>query len=194
MIRPRSAVNRTLLTVAGAVLLVGDAWLASTAPPLLDRLPAWWPTADSGTVLFDRGGLAEVRGQGWWTPTVLVVTSVVLLAALVWAAVQLRRGGPRMLSLTHPQLSLRTHAVAEALAHDVRALPSVAGARVRVRGRPRELRARIRLSLEPDAEPRAVLRRLHEETIAEARTSAAPRTVHVEVRIGVRTHRTRRIQ
>lgn len=192
MIRTRNATNRTLLIAVGALLLGGGAWLASTAPSLLARLPAWWPTADAGSVLLDRAALEEMRGNGWWTPTVLGVAGVVALVALIWAVAQLRPGGPRRVPLTTPEVSLRTRAVAEALTRDVRALPSVAGAHVRVRGRPRELRARIRLSLEPDAEPKTVLRRLHEETLVAARASAAPRTVHVEVRVGVRAHRTRR--
>ncbi|NDZ81466.1 alkaline shock response membrane anchor protein AmaP, partial [Streptomyces sp. SID10853] len=48
------------------------------------------------------------------------------------------------------------------------------------------------LLLTPDAEPAAVLRRVATDTLAQARTSAAPRSVAADVRLGIPAHRTRR--
>ncbi|UNS99915.1 hypothetical protein MMF93_28245 [Streptomyces tubbatahanensis] len=196
MSSPRKAANRTLLLLTGVALLAGGVWLLSTSSWVADRvghhLPSWWPTAEPGSVLLDRPGLNELRERAWWTPVVVAGTALLLVVLLLGLLAQTRRGGLRVLPLSHPEVTVRTHALADALTREVRALPSVAGAHVRVRARARELRAHIHLRLEPGARPETVLRQLFDEPLAQARSTAAPRPVRAEVRISVRSHRSQR--
>ncbi|WP_369205471.1 hypothetical protein [Streptomyces sp. PU-14G] len=192
----RKAANRTLLLLTGAALLAGGVWLLSTSSWVADRvgrpLPSWWPTVEPGSVLLDRAGLNELREHGWWTPLVIAGMALLLLALLLWLLALARQGGLRVLPLSHPEVTVRTHALADALTREVRALPAVAGAHVRVRARARELRAHIHIRLEPGARPETVLRQLFDESLAQARSTAAPREVRADVRISVRSHRSQR--
>ncbi|MFF8281672.1 hypothetical protein ACF06W_02990 [Streptomyces albus] len=195
MSSPHHVVNRTLLALCGAVLLAGGLLGVSSWSVVAERLPSWWPSAQPGSVLPDRAGLGELRHEGWWTPVVIAGAATVLLASLLvlwFQAAAGRAAEPALLTLARPDVTVRTRALADALTRDVCALPLVADGRVRVRGGPVELRARIRLRLEPGAEPRTVLRQLSERTLAEARASVAPRRVRTEVRVSVRSHRARR--
>ncbi|MEU2603994.1 hypothetical protein [Streptomyces albus] len=194
MSSPHHVVNRTLLALCGAVLVAGGLLGVSSWSVVAERLPSWWPSVQPGSALLDRAGLGELRHEGWWTPVVVAGVATVLLASLLvlWFQAAAGRAGPALLTLARPDVTVHTRALADALTRDVCALPSVADGRVRVRGGPEELRARIRLRLEPGAEPRAVLQKLSEETLAEARASVAPRRVRAEVRVSVRSHRARR--
>ena len=136
-------------------------------------------------------GLGRWRDHSWWPPVVIAALAVALLLFLCWVALEVRAGRLRVLPLGRDGVTLAGPALAAAMAGRVQAVDGVARAHVRLLGRPHRLRARITLVLAADGSPRAVLRRLAEQAVAEARAAAAPRALEAEVRIGVRTHRAR---
>lgn len=188
----RTTVNRTLLALTGAALLAGGGWLVLTAGPVAERLPGRWPGPGSGTVLLDRAGLADLRGHGWWTPVVVAGLALALVLCLVWFLAQSRPGGRRRLPLAGPPLTLRSRALADAVARRAEATPGVARAHVRLPAGPKRSRVRVRLLLEPDAAPGPVLERLTHGALDEARRSLAPHPLDTHVRVGVRSRRERR--
>ncbi|MBQ0890959.1 hypothetical protein KBZ94_39600 [Streptomyces sp. RM72] len=187
----RNVVNRTLLALAGAALLAGGGWAVLTSDAVAGRLPGRWPTADAGTVLLDRGGLADLRGHGWWTPAVVAGTACVLLLCLAWFLTQFRGGG-RRLPLAGPSLTLRSRALADAVARRAEATEGVDRAHVYLPAGKKRSAARVRVLLEPGAEPGPVLERLTRGPLDEARASLAPHPLSTHVHLGVRSDRERR--
>ncbi|MFG2319284.1 hypothetical protein [Streptomyces tendae] len=187
----RNTVNRLVLALTGAALLAGGGWLALTADRLAGRLPGWWPAPDAGTVLLDRGGLADLRTHGWWTPVVVAGTACALLLCLAWFLAQFRGGG-RRLPLAGPSLTLRSRALADAVARRAEAAEGVDRAHVHLPAGKKRSRARVRVLLEPGAAPGPLLERLTRGPLDEARTSLAPHPLRTHVRMGVRSTRERR--
>ncbi|MET8899958.1 hypothetical protein [Streptomyces sp. NPDC004538] len=187
----RNAVNRTLLALTGAALLAGGGWLGLSGGAVADRLPGWWPRPEDGTVLLDRAHLADLRGADWWTPVVVAGTAAALLLCLTWLLAQPRPGGDRRLPLAGPHLTLRSRALADAVAHRAEATPGVARARIRLTAGRKRSRARVRLLLEPGAAPGRVLEQLTHGPLDEARASLAPHPLRTHVRMGVRSRRER---
>ncbi|MET9530764.1 MULTISPECIES: hypothetical protein [unclassified Streptomyces] len=192
MSRLRNGTNRAALACAGLALVAGGGLLAAAAPGVRSRLPSRWPRTGYDTVLLDRGGLARLRENGWWTPAVIAALAVAVLLFLWWVTAQLRSGARGPVPLTRPGVTLRTRALASAMTERTAALPGVDRAHIALHGRPHRLTARATLLLAPDAGPAAVLDRVAGDTLAQARASAAPRPVAAEVRLGVPAHRTRR--
>ncbi|MEU6449866.1 hypothetical protein [Streptomyces sp. NPDC046979] len=187
----RNAVNRTLLALTGAALLAGGGWLGLSGGAAADRLPGWLPRPGDGTVLLDRAGLADLRGEDWWTPAVVAVTAAALLLCLTWLLAQPRRHGDRRLPLAGPPLTLRSRALADAVAHRAETTPGVARARIRLTAGRKRSRAGVRLLLEPGAAPGRVLEQLTHGPLDEARASLAPHPLPTHVRMGVRSRRER---
>ncbi|MFG2547568.1 hypothetical protein ACGFOM_34595 [Streptomyces sp. NPDC048594] len=186
----RNAVNRALLALTGAALLAGGGWLGLSGGAVADRLPGPLPRPGDGTVLLDRAGLAGLRGEDWWTPAVVAVTAAALLLCLTWLLAQPRHGD-RRLPLAGPPLTLRSRALADALAHRAEATPGVARARIRLTAGRKRSRAGVRLLLEPGAAPGRVLEQLTHGPLDEARASLAPHPLRTHVRMGVRSRRER---
>ncbi|MDH6214870.1 hypothetical protein [Streptomyces pseudovenezuelae] len=185
----RTAVDRTVLGATGLVLLLTGSWLAASDRALAHRLPSWWPTAGTGAVLLDPGRLARLRGEGWWTPTVMAASIGLTVLLALWTLGQLRPGPARRLALPSPGCTVRPRVLAEALAARATAVPGVARGRARVlprRGRRLEVELRVRLA--PDTSPDAVLPALRAVT-AEADAAAAPYTVHTRLRLSAASHR-----
>ncbi|MVO89690.1 hypothetical protein GPA10_34310 [Streptomyces sp. p1417] len=190
----RRGVNRATLFCTAAALLGAGAALATTADPVRDRLPSGWPLLNTDRVWLGERTVDGWRDHGWWTPAVIAGLSLVLLLLLLWAALELRSGRLRVLQLGRPGVTLAGPALAAAIAERVQAVDGVARAQVRLVGRPRRLRVRITLVLAPDGSPRAALRQLSLQAVAEARAAAAPRELEAEVRMSVQTHKARRIR
>ncbi|MBQ0883126.1 hypothetical protein ACFC5H_33075 [Streptomyces rochei] len=188
----RTAVNRVLLALAGASLLGGGAWLAGTAGPVAERLPGWWPRPAAGTVLLDRSTLADLRDQGWWTPVVIAGTACALLLSLTWLLAQVRSGGHRRLPLAGRLLTLRSRALADAVARRAEAASGVSRAHVTLLAGPKRSRARVRLRLEPGAAPGRVLEGVSHAALDEARRSLAPYPLTTHVHVGARLRREKR--
>ncbi|MGW6061496.1 alkaline shock response membrane anchor protein AmaP [Streptomyces sp. NPDC055189] len=193
MSRLRSSANRSTLLCTAVVLLGAGAVLASTAAPVRDRLPASWPRVGADRVWLDQEALGRWRDHGWWTPVAIAALAVAAVLFLYWALAQIRSGRLRELPLGQPGVTLSAPALASVMAERARAVDGVARADVRLLGRPRRMRARITLVLDPDASPEAVLGELARGTIAEARTAAAPRALEADVRLTTRPHRAPRI-
>ncbi|MFE6165467.1 alkaline shock response membrane anchor protein AmaP [Streptomyces sp. NPDC056486] len=193
MSRLRSSTNRSTLFCAAAVLLVAGAVLASAAAPVRDRLPSALPRIGADRVWLDQEMLGRWRDHGWWPPVVIAALAVGAVLFLCWTVAQIRTGRLRELPLGHPGVTLSATALASAMAERARAVDGVARAHVRLLGHPRRLRARITLTLDPDASPEAVLSELARNTVAEARAAAAPRALEADVRLTTRPHRARRI-
>lgn len=188
MEQPRSALNRISLATSGLVLLAGGGWLVATRPALASRLPGWWPTAEPGSVLLDREGLADLRTHGWWTPTVMAGSVLLTLLLAVWCLSRFRSGG-RSLSLFSADGTVRSGALADAVARRTSSLAGVSRCRVDVRARRTRLYVRTHIWLSPDVAPAVVLTPLA-GLRAEVAESAAPYRIVSRVRISTRTHRT----
>ncbi|GAA3907930.1 hypothetical protein GCM10023084_70200 [Streptomyces lacrimifluminis] len=192
--RSRSVVNRAVLGAVGLTLLITGSWLAATDRHLADRLPSWWPTAGTGTVLLDGDQLARLRGEGWWTPAVMAAAIGLTVLFALCAVARFSRGPTRHLALPSPRCTVRPQALADALTARVAALPGIARSHARVlprRGRRLELA--LRVWLEPDTPPDAVLPALRAVT-AEAGTAAAPYTARTRVRLSAASHRMPRVR
>ncbi|MER5583504.1 hypothetical protein ABT090_17960 [Streptomyces asoensis] len=193
--RVRSAVNRTVLGLAGLVLALAGSWLAATDRAVTGRLPSWWPAAAPGSVLLDRDRLAQLRAEAWWTPTLMAAAITLSVLLAYWSLARLRPGPARPLAFALPGGTVRPQALAEALSTRVAALPGVARSRSRVLCLPgRRLEIGLRIWLRPGASPDAVLPALCALT-AEAEKSAAPCTARTRIRLSTAApHRPTRLR
>ncbi|MEV7194018.1 alkaline shock response membrane anchor protein AmaP [Streptomyces sp. NPDC093510] len=194
MSRLRSSANRTALLCVAVALIGAGAVLASATDVVRERLPSGWPRLDADRVWLDGRDLGRWRDQGWWTPLVVGALSVGVLLFLGWAVAQVRGGLLRELPLGQPDVTLSGPALAAAMAERARAVDGVAEAQVSLWGNTRRLRARITLVLLPDSSPEAVLQHLARHTVAEARAATAPRALTADVRLRVRSHKSRRLR
>ncbi|MET4927528.1 hypothetical protein P3L51_35090 [Streptomyces sp. PSRA5] len=173
--RPRSAVDRTLMAVLGAVLAGAGAWVLTGHETVRAHLPGWWPasaTARTDSALTDRAQLSRLRDHGWWTPAVIAALAVAFLLLVWWLLAQFRTGQPRTLPLPRPGLGLRTRALTAAMEEGTEQIPGVNRARVTLSGRPHRMRATFSVRLEADATPADVIRRIDAGPVADARTSS----------------------
>ncbi|MFK4065181.1 alkaline shock response membrane anchor protein AmaP [Streptomyces sp. NPDC029674] len=194
MSRLRGGVNRAALLCVAVACVGAGAVLATAADAVRDRLPSGWPRLGADRVWLDGRDLGRWRDQGWWTPLVIAALSVGVLLFVVWVLAQVRGGRLRELPLGQPDVTLSGTALAAAMAERARAIEGVADAHVRLRGTSRRLRARITLVLLPDSSPETVLRSLALHTVAEARAATAPRALDADVRLRVRSHKSRRLR
>ncbi|MFI8930820.1 hypothetical protein ACIG3E_24510 [Streptomyces sp. NPDC053474] len=207
----RSAANRTVLLVTGALAVLGGAALASTTDAVRRRLPEALPRLDPDRVWLDGAALDRWRAHGWWAAAVIAALALGVLATAAWTAYEVRTGRLRHLPLGDPgparhlplgdlghawhgDITLSGTALATAVSDRARSTPGVDRARVRLLGRPRHLRAHVTVTLAPGVAPQAVLQRLTRDALAEARAATAPRTLHAEIHFEVRAHAPRRLR
>ncbi|WP_082317646.1 alkaline shock response membrane anchor protein AmaP [Streptomyces sp. NRRL WC-3549] len=186
--------NRVLLGLAGLILLVVGGGVLATG--LGVSVPSWWPFDGKGDVLLSKGDRYRWRGEGWWWPTVIAILAVLVLVALWWLLAQLRRARLSEVLVDSGDgegAVLRGKALEGALGDETAALDGVAESKVRLDGRRRAPRARIRLRLEPHGAPAQVLRGLSDEALAHARTSAGLEELPAEVRLKAVKHRAERV-
>lgn len=192
--------NRLLLGLTSlALFAVG--WYALTVAAVVEggplaTLPSWWP-----------GGTSEwASGRTWWrelrvpaevplwrSPQVVGAALLLVLAllVLVWQAGPWSR---RALGVPGSGARLHGGALTEVVATDSRALPGVCGARVTVHGRPERPWLRLRLTLEADAQPGLVARRLEREVLRRARTGSGSQQLRASVRMRVVSRRPSRVR
>ncbi|MFE2974627.1 hypothetical protein [Streptomyces sp. NPDC059258] len=189
----RGMANRSLLGSVGLVLLAGGGWLAvgdgSVWAPMKDRLPHWWPVPPADGVLVDRGLLARLRENGWWSPGLIAGLAVVLSLLVWWLARQALPGSPRWAVLPRTGPVLRRRAWERAMTAQAAAFDDVARARVRLVGRPP--RAVVTVVVEPGARPAEVVRSVT-GVIADARASSGVLSLPADLRIRVANRRERR--
>ncbi|MGW3085272.1 hypothetical protein [Streptomyces sp. NPDC001108] len=185
--RVRAAANRSALAFAGLTMLLSGAWLALTGGPLQKWLPSWWPAPD--TVPLDRTHLAQLRAEGWWTPTVLAATIALCLLLSSSFLAQFRPDAARHLSLPSPGSRVRPQALAEALSTRAATVPGVTRAHARVLPRRQQrLDVGLRVWLHPGTSPDSVLPALHAVT-AEVERATAPYTSNTRIRLSASSHR-----
>ncbi|MEU6947499.1 alkaline shock response membrane anchor protein AmaP [Streptomyces sp. NPDC046316] len=159
-------------------------------------VPGWWPFRGPADVVLGIEGRTQWREEGWWWPAVIAVLAVLLVLLLWWLVALLRKGRlDRILVASEDGATaqLNGRALEEVIGEEAQALDGVSRAHVRLTGRRTAPVARVRLWLEPHADPEQTLGRLSRETLARARDSAGldglPSTVSLrEVR-----HRARRV-
>ncbi|WP_405949470.1 hypothetical protein OG588_26490 [Streptomyces prunicolor] len=184
-----TAVNRTALGAGGLALLLTGSWLATTDRAVAHRLPTWWPNSRTNAVLLEPDRLAQLRSEGWWTPTVMTASIGLTVLFASWAFGQLRSGSGRRMALPSPGCTVRPRALAEAVTARATAVPGVARGHARVLPRRgRRLEMELRVWLAPDTSPDAVLPALRAVT-AEAESAAAPYTTHTRLRLSAATPR-----
>ncbi|MGW2779407.1 alkaline shock response membrane anchor protein AmaP [Streptomyces olivaceoviridis] len=190
----RSALNRTLLALAGLVLLGGGLLVLFAGLDLYRRHdlipPAGWPLITPDDVLLASADRARWSGQGWWWwPAVIAALALAALLALWWLLAQLSRRRPGGLPVggTPPRegVELRDRALSDAIATEAGALPGVKRAAVRITGRPAHARAHVTLTLTPEGAPGATLGALCEGPISTARRSTGLPDMPTDVRLQV---------
>ncbi|MGV9883119.1 alkaline shock response membrane anchor protein AmaP [Streptomyces sp. NPDC003006] len=187
-------VNRVVLTLAGLVLLVlGGSVLAvglGASPP------SWWIHDGRHDVLVSAADRARWRDAGWFWPTVIGVLAVLVLLALWWLSAQLRR---RRLAEVLVETGegegalLRGRAMENVLAGEAESLDGVDRAQAALRGRRATPRARVQLTLAPDATPADTLHRFSSEILTRARDSAGLTSLPATVRLRGVKHRAGRV-
>ncbi|MFF9085892.1 alkaline shock response membrane anchor protein AmaP [Streptomyces sp. NPDC014991] len=199
----RSARNRTLLALAGLVLLGGGLLVLFAGLDLYRRHhlvpPAGWPLTTPDDVLLGSADRVRWSGQGWWWwAAVIAALTLVAALALWWLLSQLgrRRPGPLPVGGTPPQegVELRDRALSDAIAAEAGALPGVEHAAVRITGRPAHPRTHVGLTLTPEGEPGATLGALCEGPLSTARRSTGRPDMPTEVRLQVARHTPHRVE
>ncbi|MEU0633883.1 alkaline shock response membrane anchor protein AmaP [Streptomyces sp. NPDC005989] len=193
-------VNRVLLGLLGLGLF------ALGGGVLLDGLdlqrhwgfdmPGWWPFRGPDDVVLGTWGRTRWREEGWWWPAVIAVLVVLLALLLWWLLAQLRRqrlGQVLIESEDDVAARLNGRALEDAIEEEAKVLDGISRAHVRLTGRRAAPAARVRLLLEPHAEPARTLQRLSLETLAHARDSAGLDRLPSEVRLREARHRARRV-
>ncbi|MFD8818864.1 alkaline shock response membrane anchor protein AmaP [Streptomyces sp. NPDC059627] len=200
---PQPVVNRSLLALAGLVLLGGGLLILFAGLDVYRRHdlvpPAGWPLTTPHDVLLGSADRARWSSQGWWWwPAVIAVLVLVVLLALWWLLAQLRRRRPGALPVggTPPRegIELRDRALSDAIAAEAGALPGVEHAAVRITGRPAHPRTRVRLTLASQATPGTVLDALCEGPLRTARRSTGSSHQPTEVRLQVTGHKPHRTE
>ncbi|MGW7254705.1 alkaline shock response membrane anchor protein AmaP [Streptomyces sp. NPDC054834] len=200
---PRSALNRSLLALAGLVLLGGGLLVLFAGLDLYRRHdlvpPVGWPLTTPADVLLGSADRARWSSQGWWWwPAVIAALALAALLALWWLLAQLTRRRPGSLPVggTPPPegVELRDRALGDAIAAEAAALPGVAHAAVHITGRPAHPRTRIGLTLTPEGAPGATVGALCEGPLSTARRSTGLPDPPTEVRLQVARHRQHRVE
>ncbi|MEU2728749.1 hypothetical protein ABZ650_13635 [Streptomyces griseoviridis] len=184
----RSVLNRAVLALTGVACLLVGLWATAPRTPLAGRLPSWWPVPGPHTVFLDRHRLADLRLEGWWTPTVMVGAIAATVLFALWSVRQSHGGFRPLLPLAAPGSTLRTRALEDAVTQRAVTVDGVARCRTRVLGGRRKLRIRMRVWLRPDVTPAAVLPALA-ALGAQTEQAVTPYDVRTHVRFSSVPHR-----
>ncbi|MGW1839451.1 alkaline shock response membrane anchor protein AmaP [Streptomyces sp. NPDC002067] len=200
MRRVRRGVNRVLLGLIGAVLLVGGAAVLAAGLGLPSSwhltLPDGWPWTRRDEVLLPAADRTRYTDRGWWWPVVIAVLAVVVLLLLWWLLAQLRRRRLGQLLVDSGDgegASVRGRALEDAVAAEAGALEGVERADTLLCGRRTAPQLRAVVELAPHADPGAVLLRLSDGAVAHARTSTGLPRLPAELRLRAVRHRAERV-
>ncbi|NXY94041.1 alkaline shock response membrane anchor protein AmaP [Streptomyces sp. BR123] len=197
----KSAVNRVLLALTGAVLLGAGLLILAGGFDLYRRwhltAAEGWPTTPRDVLLRD-ADRTRWTGEGWWWPAVIAALAIVLLLALWWLLTQLRRRHPGRIPLGGPpdlaSVELRESALGDVLAADARQQPGVRRARARMDGSPGHPVAHLHLTLDPDGEPGPVLEGLCDGPLERARQSTGRTRLPAWAQLQVAPHKAHRAE
>ncbi|MFC9282833.1 alkaline shock response membrane anchor protein AmaP [Streptomyces collinus] len=200
---PRSTLNRTLLALAGLILLGGGLLILFAGLDLYRRHhllpPVGWPLTHPADILLSSADRTRWSSQGWWWwPAVIAALALAALLALWWLLAQLsrHRPGPLPVGATPARegVELRDRALSDAIATHTSALPAVEHAAVQLTGRPAHPHTRIKITLAPEGTPRRTLDALCEGPLRTARTSTGLADMPTEVRLQVARHKPHRVE
>lgn len=199
---PRPVLNRSLLALAGLVLLGGGLLILFAGLDVYRRHglvpPAGWPLTAPDDVLLGSADRARWSSPGWWWPAVIAALALAAVLALWWLLAQLHRRRPGSLPVggTPPLegVELRDRALSDAIAAEAGALPGVEQTAVRITGRPPRPHTRVRLTLTPQTPPGAVLDALCAGPLRTARRSTGSPLAPTEVRLRVAHHKPHRAE
>ncbi|MGW3396810.1 alkaline shock response membrane anchor protein AmaP [Streptomyces sp. NRRL F-5193] len=193
-------VNRVLLGLLGLGLFVLGGGVLLGGLDLQRRwgfdVPGWWPFRGPADVVLGVEGRLRWRAEDWWWPTVIAVLAAVLVLLLWWLWVLLRRDRLHHVLVDSEDgtaARLDGRALEDVIEAEAQALHGISRAHVRLAGRPTAPVTRVRLWLEPDAQPRKILGRLGRETLARARDSAGLDRLPSEVSLREVRHRAHRV-
>ncbi|MEU0391898.1 alkaline shock response membrane anchor protein AmaP [Streptomyces sp. NPDC006208] len=192
-------VNRVLLGLLGVGLFALGGGVLLGGLDLQRRwgfgVPGWWPFRGPDDVVLGTVERTRWREEGWWWPAVIAVLAVLLALLLWWLIAQLRHRLGQVLvdSEDGAAAQLNGRALEDVIEAESQALDGVLRARVRLTGRRTAPFARVRLWLEPPAEPAQVLMQLNRETLAHARDSAGLDRLPSKVRLREVRHRAHRV-
>lgn len=191
-------VNRVLLGLLGLGLVRPGrrraAGRTGSAAPLEFRRAGLVALPRAGRRGAGRLGTHPVEQEDWWWPTVIAVLAVLLALLLWWLFAQRRHRLDRVLvdSGDGGPARLDGRTLERAIEEEAQALEGVSRAHVRLTGRRTAPTARVRLLLEPHADPARALGRLSRETLAHARDSAGLDRLPSKVRLREARHRAKR--
>ncbi|MFF7591003.1 alkaline shock response membrane anchor protein AmaP [Kitasatospora purpeofusca] len=190
----RTAVNRLLLGVVGAVLLAAGLLVLLGGLDLYRRLgldpPSRWPLASPDRPVLGARARTRWEDRTWWWPVVIGGLALFVLGIGWWLLAQLRRSGPTTVLLPTPgvsglRLRLRTRALEEAVESGAVTLPEVERVGVRlVRGR-RHPRLRAAVRMAPGGDPAALAEHFETGPRTGARASLGLPELPAELRIRV---------
>ncbi|UOB11353.1 alkaline shock response membrane anchor protein AmaP [Streptomyces sp. HP-A2021] len=158
-------------------------------------VPGWWPFRGPDDVVLGTEGRTRWREEGWWWPTVIAVLAVLLALLLWWLFAQRRHRLGHVLVDSEDGAAARLdgRTLADVIEEEAQALDGVSRAHVRLTGRRTAPAARVRLLLEPHADPERILGQLSRETLAHARDSAGLDRLPSKVRLREARHRADRV-
>jgi hypothetical protein len=191
-------VNRVLLGLLGLGLIALGGGVLLGGLDLPRRwdfgIPGWWPFRGPDDVVLGTEGRTRWREEAWWWPTVIAVLAVLLALLLWWLLAQRihRLGGVLVDSGEGAAARVDGGTLEDVIEAEARDLDGVARAHVRLTGRSTAPAARVRLLLEPHADPARTLERLSRETLAHARDSAGLDSLPSKVRLNEVRHHAQR--
>ncbi|WP_431683309.1 alkaline shock response membrane anchor protein AmaP [Kitasatospora sp. KL5] len=195
-----SVLNRTLLAVAGLVMLGGGLLVLVGALDLYRRWsldpPADWPLTGPHDTLLPVQDRTRWTDEAWWWPTVIAALTILTALALWWLLAQLRHRHPGRLPVGNPPcdgVELHDAALNDALAADAARLPGVHKAQAHLTGHAHHPHATLDLTLDPDARPRDILPAL-ESTLHRARRSTGWEQLPTRATLRVASHRPHRAE
>ncbi|MFG2822146.1 alkaline shock response membrane anchor protein AmaP [Kitasatospora sp. NPDC048365] len=197
----RTAVNRTVLAVAGLVLLALGVLVLLGGLDVYGRLgvtvPDWWPWTSPDQPVLSEASRTRWTDESWWWPVAIAVPAVVVAGCLWWLFAQARRSGPAGIDLPSPAgprghfaLHVRSRAIEDAVERATVALPDVARVRVRVAGRPHRPYLRAAVRMESGGGAADLLARYYTGPLEGARTSLGLAALPSEFRLRVTGRRT----
>ncbi|MEE1941530.1 alkaline shock response membrane anchor protein AmaP [Streptomyces sp. TRM 70361] len=195
------AVNRVLLGLAGLVLLALGLAVLAAGLDLWRRWnldpPSGWLWSGPDEVLLGRGSPAWWQDAGWWRWLVVIgVPAALLLLALWWLAVQLRRQRADTVLVDSGDgygALLRAGTLEDAVAAEAGTMAGVERAKVTLGRRRTGVRARVAVALAAHAGPAGTLAGLREGPLEHARTSAGLDRLSADVRMRSARHRAGRV-
>ena len=176
--------NRTLLTVLGAILLAAGAY------GLARSLGAFGQDQARDPLLLDSIRNFAGRNGEWFWPVVAVVCLILAYLAYRWLRAQIRPG-PRLGYIDLPPMShlgrtrVTAGAATAALAADIESYPEVQSASARLLADGSHPDVDVRVNIFDDADSAQVRRRIEERAFPRFRQALEAEDLRAHVRIGL---------